>query len=541
MKTTTLSQAVLLIAFCATVACKKSADGGGGGTPPPPPNTDTVGTLKDAADFPIGIGIDYSPMKNNVNYANVVKREFDNVTFAYEMKHGAIVKDYGVPDYSRADEIYNIVNTAGMTVYGHTLCWHQNNNGNYLRSLLTGGGTGPTLILNGGFEGGTGNTFTNWFTQVSGGGVATFTAETAAADVNEGTRALKVAVTGAATSAFNIQAVNDAWTAVSGHQYKITFFAKATAGSGTFKVVAQGTTYYAERIITPTANWTMYEFNVTPTETAPQVKFHFGANTGTYSIDNISVIDLSVLPPPTADEIKARVDTALKRFITGMADRYKNKLTGWDVVNEVMADGNSGLRTNPTPGVTTGQTFYWVEYLGRDFIKKAFQYAIAADPNAVLFINDYNLESNSAKLDSTINLINQLKAQGIPIHGFGTQMHANVNTTNAGIDQMFQKMAATGLKVKVTEIDVRVNPGNTAGFALTPDLLNKQAAVFKYTIESYIRNVPAAQRAGFTVWNLTDQDSWIVTGTVVDFPTMFNASFTKKPAFYSTLLGLKGK
>src|SRR6185436_17292076 len=128
--------------------------------------------------------------------------------------------------------LYNISNTNGLSVYGHTLCWYQNNNANYLRSLLTGGGTGPTLILNGSLESGTGDNFTNWFTQVAGGGAATFTGETA--DVNDGSRAMKVAVTTVATNAYNIQAVNDAWTAVSGHQYRITFYAKATAGSGNF-------------------------------------------------------------------------------------------------------------------------------------------------------------------------------------------------------------------------------------------------------------------------------------------------------------------
>jgi hypothetical protein len=35
--------------------------------------------------------------------------------------------------------------------------------------------------------------------------------------------------------------------------------------------------------------------------------------------------------------------------------------------------------------------FFWSDYLGRDCALKAFQYARADDPDALLFINDYNL------------------------------------------------------------------------------------------------------------------------------------------------------
>ncbi len=59
---------------------------------------------------------------------------------------------------------------------------------------------------------------------------------------------------------------------------------------------------------------------------------------------------------------------------------------------------------------------------------KAFQYAHAADPTVPLFINDYNLESDGVKLDSLLELINELKAQNVPISGVATQMHISINT-----------------------------------------------------------------------------------------------------------------
>ncbi|MGZ3852706.1 MAG: endo-1,4-beta-xylanase, partial [Flavisolibacter sp.] len=92
--------------------------------PPPPPPVDTPTTLKAAASFPIGFAINYGLFKNNASYRTVVTREADQVTFGYEMKHGAIVKDDGSFDYSIADELLNLATAAGLQVYGHTLVWH---------------------------------------------------------------------------------------------------------------------------------------------------------------------------------------------------------------------------------------------------------------------------------------------------------------------------------------------------------------------------------------------------------------------------------
>ncbi len=67
---------------------------------------------------------------------------------------------------------------------------------------------------------------------------------------------------------------------------------------------------------------------------------------------------------------------------------------------------------------------------------------------------------------------------------------------------MFIKLAATGLKIKVTELDIRVNPSNIVGFVPTANVLESQAALIKYVVDSYFRYVPASQRYGITIWGV---------------------------------------
>ena len=518
---------ILSVSFIVTsiifISCSKNNSTGGAGTPPPPPGP-TI--LKDASSIPIGVAVSYDLIKNNASYSGLVKAQFDRITAEYQMKHGAVVKNDGSYDFSKVDDLFSIAQAAGLTVYGHTLAWHQNNNGNYLRSLAAT--TGSNLVLNPGFESG----YTNWFTQVSSTSPTSGTISLEATDVQSGTQAAKIVVNTPGPNAYSIQIVSDNFVVSSGSNYKLLFWAKAATNGQSLRAVAQGTSYYVAQDQALTTTWTQYTFNFTPTESAVSIKFHF-PNAGAFLIDNLSVGLVSTSIDPV------QVKNALKNWVTAMATRYKGKVTGWDVANEVVIDGTGDLRTGTNSSGSGGDYFYWADYIGRGYIDSVFRWANAADPAAKLFINDYNLESDNRKLDSVIKIINDLKTAGSPIHGVGLQMHISINTSNAGIDNAFQKLAATGLLIHVSEMDVRINPSNITPFTATSALLDQQAAKFRYVAESYFRNVPAAQRYGLTVWNLTDADSWIVVSGKQDAPTLFDASYNKKPAFTEYIKGLQ--
>jgi endo-1,4-beta-xylanase len=524
---------LLLFALLAlAISCKKKTDVTT--NPPGTPeieNYDTTGTLKDAADFPVGIGVRYDLMTTDPVYAAIVKREFDNVTVENELKHVSVVANDGSFNYTKADQLVNQLQAAGLGIYGHPLVFFQSNNVTFLRSQTKFTNT-ANAVVNGGFESGSGNTFTNWFTQVTGSANGSVSSE--ASDVYEGSRAMRVTVNTPGANPYDIQAVSDVFPVSTGSSYTASFYAKAATASQ-LKLVVQNTTYQ-EKVFTIGTTWQKYSYTFTSPEPSLTIRFHF-PSAGTFIIDSV-YLAVPITGTYVIDPVK--IDTAMKRYITNTVTRYKGKMIAWDVVNEPLNDNTGVIKNNPNPGTNNGDEFYWAEYLGNDYISKAVQYARAADATTPLFINESNLESDLNKLNGMISLINDLKSKGTPIDGIGLQMHITTFTNPSGIDQAFAKLAATGLKIKVTELDVRVNPYNFNPFNPTQEQFTLQSDVYRYVARSYRANVPAAQRFGISVWDLSDKDSWIVTTQgKVDFPTLFSSTYTKKPSYYGFLVGLK--
>ena len=136
----------------------------------------------------------------------------------------------------------------------------------------------------------------------------------------------------------------------------------------------------------------------------------------------------------------------LKDHITTVVNRYKGKIYAWDVVNEAIDDNPNNFLRN--------SLFYQI--CGEDFISKAFEYAHAADPDAILFYNDYNTERRE-KTDRIYTLLKNLKKKGVPVNAVGLQGHWSIfEPTQNELEYTIQKFASLGLTIQVTEMDVSV-------------------------------------------------------------------------------------
>ena len=138
----------------------------------------------------------------------------------------------------------------------------------------------------------------------------------------------------------------------------------------------------------------------------------------------------------------------LKDHITAVVGRYKGSVYAWDVVNEVISDAPGEYFRNSI----------WYQVCGEEFVAKAFEYAHAADPQALLFYNDYN-EINAVKREKIYRLVKGLKDAGVPIHGIGLQAHWAINEPSGPqLDSTIKQLSQLGLPLQITELDVSVYP-----------------------------------------------------------------------------------
>jgi GH35 family endo-1,4-beta-xylanase len=311
------------------------------------------------------------------------------------------------------------------------------------------------------------------------------------------------------------------------------------------------------------ATWKQISVDFTPVykDGVSAVKFSFdlGKVAGvTYFVDDVKVVEKTVASntpsfsasyagpitiEKTPEEKKEILEPVFRQYITDVATHYAGKVAAWDVVNEPMND-NGTLRTGEEDLQSTA-VFYWQYYLGKDYAVTAFKAAKAADPNAILFINDYGLESAGGnKLDGLINYVNYIESQGAPVDGIGTQMHLNINWSDTtAIRTMFQKLAATGKQIKISELDVAIANASNPESPVSPtaEQYAQQAELYRFVAAMYTQYIPEAQRYGITVWGVSDNENEHEYWLKNDAPCLWNADYARKHAYKGFADGWAGR
>jgi len=224
----------------------------------------------------------------------------------------------------------------------------------------------------------------------------------------------------------------------------------------------------------------------------------------------------------------------LKDHITTVVNRYKDHIYGWDVVNEVIDDRDSVFYRNSA----------WYKICGEDFIFKAFEYAHAADPKAILFYNDYNTE-NPKKREKIYQMVKKMKDSGIPIHAMGLQGHWSINNPpQEELEKSIQMFSSLGLQVQVTELDVSVYTGRQGGQLIqgqqrdtsskfTPEMEQLQRDKYKMMFEVFRKY--RDKITGVTFWNLSDRSSWLDGRGRKNYPLLFDTNRQPKKAYYDVV------
>jgi endo-1,4-beta-xylanase len=225
----------------------------------------------------------------------------------------------------------------------------------------------------------------------------------------------------------------------------------------------------------------------------------------------------------------------MRQHITTVVGRYKGRVKGWDVVNEAFEDD----------GKYRNNKFYQI--LGKDYVKFAFQFAHEADPNTELYYNDYNVEK-PAKCDAIVQLVKELRAEGLRIDAVGSQAHMHMNSpTLEDTEASLKKLKAAGVKVLITEWDISILPSPYEGANISANFkYSKEMDPYREAIpdsvqqkwnkrvldmfELFLKYDDVVDRV--TIWGLSDNTTWLNNFPIrgrKDYPMLFDRNNQRKP------------
>lgn len=196
----------------------------------------------------------------------------------------------------------------------------------------------------------------------------------------------------------------------------------------------------------------------------------------------------------------AQAEREMEDHITTMMTRYGDVARSWDVVNEPIPD----LASSPK----ARRDSIWRELLGEGFIGRAFRRAHAVDPEALLILNEYDvefaIEHSPAKRAAFSHLVHELVDAGVPIHGVGIQAHLRGGWPVAKheLAAFADDMRRLGLKVLVTELDV-------IDHELSGSIIERDALIAEQ-VEDLLEALSASGPIhSISTWGLTDKFTWI--------------------------------
>ncbi|MCC4213626.1 endo-1,4-beta-xylanase [Leeuwenhoekiella parthenopeia] len=502
-------------------------------------------------NFKLGAGIGIGTYNNLGPMYLLANTNFQELTAGYAMKHGAVVLNDGSLSLDAVSQFVENTARNEVSIYGHTLAWHANQNATFLNSTIA-----PVeipsqslpdweVILDKSFE----TDDASGYQSNGANAILGFTAD--GAGFNNTGRALKVTNPAVQTDDWRSQLfVTFSRRTAVGDKYRleVDVRADANANMGTQAQTSPGGykhwNFFGAVAAQP--QWKHISVEVTiadNTSNCNTIAFNLGNTATTYYFDNLKVSWFndeatgSTFIERTPEEKRDTLTYHLDKWISGIMEVSKSNTHAWDVVNEPMDDGNPYELKTGIGKTKAADEFYWQDYLGKDYGVVAFKMAeMYGNPDDILFINDYNLEYNLDKCKGIIEYVKYIEEKGARVDGIGTQMHISLDSDKGKITEMFKLLAATGKMIKISELDIGVGVQTTEA---TEELYLAQEEMYRFVLEQYFTLVPQAQQYGITIWSPTDSpanSSWRAGEPI----GLWTQGFTRKPAYRGVVEGLGG-
>ena len=298
--------------------------------------------------------------------------------------------------------------------------------------------------------------------------------------------------------------------------------------------------------------------------------FQYIAHTLVWHSQSSTWLHGTVTAPFTREEAKNRMEAYINEVagINGIG----GSAYSWDVANEVFMpsvtdySGNwkSHLRTDQSGSEASA---WYAAYAngadtdagesGADFIYDAYVFARQADPNAILYYNDFNDEQvgKSHAIAAMVKELNEKWANDVRndtpgrllIEGIGLQSHYNTNISTASVENAIIHYITEnpGIKLSISELDITI-AGTSEDVKPTQEQYVKQAYMYAELFEIYKKyavgsanessNPKVIERV--TLWGTDDESSWRSfgqNGGTGGYPTLFDADYNAKESYYAVI------
>ena len=190
---------------------------------------------------------------------------------------------------------------------------------------------------------------------------------------------------------------------------------------------------------------------------------------------------------------------AMDAYVSETVSRFRGRVARWDVVNEPIRvqDGAEGLRRS-----------LFTDRLGVDYIKQAFAFAKAADPQVSLCCNEFGFEykkrEDILKRAAFLKLLRRLRDDNVALDCVGLQSHldASLVLDLDGMAGFVREIKSLGYKIAITELDV-------IDAKLDADEEVRDRLVARH-VDDYLGCVTAEARpTTITCWGFTDGHTWL--------------------------------
>ena len=347
--------------------------------------------------FKLGVAVDGQDSR----LYSLAGENFDEMTAGNAMKYASVVRSDGTMNFTGVTNFLNAAESKGLTVYGHTLAWHSQQQPAYLNSLIQDkyveipGDPGEMALVESDFNDGR-HPFIGWGNNMS-------------ISVSDG--AFKV-TNPSVMQSWEVQFAYDVSKAfVNGQEYTLSFRIKGSV-SGKLGAGLQILDGYKSAGEFPDTqfgtDWKQVEIKCKCSAAgATRLVFSLGTFAGDIYIDDFKFLTVGnkyEVVAMTPEEKKAALTAEMERWIKGMMEVTATRVSTWDVVNEAIAgadydrDGYYDLQTGQAGDMNN---FFWQDYMGSiDYVRVAVASArkyyaeCGGTKPLLLFINDYNLESD---------------------------------------------------------------------------------------------------------------------------------------------------